>query len=107
MNVFLKKKLILVADAIGIGHWVVSTIVVILGQVTNLFADYGAEYPGLDFIYKFIDRPIYGLIQGIEAEYRSDLVVTMIIGQIVIVASSVIYAFIAYLALRLLFLLSE
>ena len=102
-----KDKARVVADAIGISHFLVANLIMILGQVnsdfkeilTGLLPKYSA-YPGIDFVYNFMDKPVYNQIQGIAEMFREDSPKYFWMGaEAVVLLSSAFYGFVAYIVL--------
>ena len=102
MNKRPKNKYFVIADSVGIAHFAVANLCVVLGQVTDIFKDVGGKYPGLTFVYRYFDAPFVALFGKIASE-RSDPVMSFLMGEFIIVGSSIIYGIFAYIFLRIVF----
>lgn len=96
----------IIADAVGLTHLLVATAIVILGEYTNLFVQAGGRYNGVEFVYKYLDLPVYQIVTPILESFGvagdvSDRGVAMVTAGFVIIASSVVYGVITYYVCRL------
>ena len=96
-----RKGILLVADAIGIAHFLVANVLIGLGEVTNLFSEFGARLSGMRFVLNTIDRPVFSFFHWAGVDKTSDIVYPLIVGEVVIIISSIIYALVAYIFLKL------
>jgi len=95
-----------ISDAIAIGHFVVANLVVLLGAVTPLFLWMRDEYPGLKFVYMYIDRPLFEYFKSMDA-LSADPFYTYVVGEMIILGSSFLYWVIAYFVLKAFFAFYE
>lgn len=104
-----KNRAFVVADAVGISHFIVANSCILLGQFTEVFKGIGgnAKYPGLEFIYKYFDAPILLILGGLARSDRGDVFFTFLVAELVVVAASIFYGILAYIFIKLLFLLLE
>lgn len=83
----------------GVAHCIVANIIVILGyfkDVNNplMVAD---PFDGLKFIYGYIDFPVYYFFRGLATRFSEQYLYTILLGEIVILLTSVLYGVIAYI----------
>ena len=104
-----KNRANVVADAVGISHFIVANFCIILGQFTEVFKGVGGniKYPGLEFVYKYFDAPILLLLGGLARSDRGDVFFTFLVAELIIIAASIFYAVLAFFFIKLLFLLLE
>ena len=98
------EKSKMVADGIGVAHFIVANLCVLLGEFTELFnplIDVASPHKGLYFVYHYFDRPAYYLFRGLTEATQEDLIFTFLTGELIIVVSTVLYGFIAFFSVRL------
>lgn len=89
------------ADAVGVGHFVVANAILILGEVTPLMSKWGSRHPGIEFIYSYLDVPMYHVFSVFaDAKIASNEVFPYFAAELIILTSSVLYGAIAYLLAR-------
>lgn len=94
----------MVADAIGVAHFVIANLIVLLGYVSNAFnsvVPQEASNKGLYFIYLYLDRPVFLIFQGFVASTKDSPWLSFLAGELVIVVSTILYGFIAYFSIRI------
>ena len=94
----------MVADGIGVAHFIVANFVVLLGQFTSIFdalIRVQADNKGIYFLYYYLDRPVYFLFRGFVESAREDWVLSLLCAQLIIVVSTVLYGFLAYFAIKI------
>ena len=94
-----KKRAILIAESVGMSHLIVAVSISVMGQFFDLFSNLITEkssFPGLNFVFEYLDRPIFLLSKGINIPYENDLLYAVSFGGLVIVASTLVYGLIAY-----------
>ncbi len=99
------RRWLILSDAAGISHFIVANLVVLLGQFTSAFADIGGKYPGLAFVYKYFDSPIASIpwVAGlVNWSLNSSVFMVFTVGEMIIIAASVVYGGLVYLLCRLL-----
>lgn len=95
----------IIADAVGLTHLLVATAIVILGEYTNIFAHAGGRHNGVEFVYQYIDKPVYQIVTPILEWFGvagdvADRGLAMVTAGFVIIASSVAYGVITYYVCR-------
>lgn len=91
----------ILADAVGISHFVLANLVIVLGEFTSIFQHLSEKYGGLTFIFRYVDAPMYKVLAPIVGTVRYDSFQVLLVGQLVIVASSFVYGLIAYFFVKL------
>lgn len=94
----------MVADGIGVAHFIVANIVVLLGQFTKLFdavIEVYADNKGIYFLYYYLDRPAYYLFKGFAESAKEDVALSLLCAELIIIVSTVLYGFLAYFAIRI------
>lgn len=95
-----------VADTVGFAHFILVNLVLVVGSVTSVFSHLGSHYPGVVFVYKYIDAPLASLqiFSGfIKGSLNGGLLFAFTVAEMIIIASSVLYGCVAYLVMRSLF----
>jgi len=95
-----KSASVLIGDAVGVGHFVVCNVVLLAGQFLPLFQTFGGKHPGLRFIYQHIDAMVYEYFKYSADARPEDVFYTLGVGELIILLSSVIYGFAAYVLLK-------
>lgn len=103
----IRNRNLVVADAVGVAHFVVANLCVVLGQTTDIFSDLGGEYPGLFFVYRYFDAPVAAFFSGLAYGEGGDVFFTFLVGELIIVLSSILYGALGYAFTKLIFLLNE
>ena len=98
---------VLIGDAVGVGHFVVCNALVVVAQFLPFFQEFGGRYPGLNFIYRTIDAPVYQLLQSRIDAQLADSFYSLLWGELVVVLSSALYGVLAYLIVKFLAVLTE
>lgn len=96
------SKPAIIADAIGITHFIFANILLVLGEITGVFGKPWEPFTAVRFIYTYVDAPVYTFISPFMPEQFDDPVTAYLIAEIVIIVSSVFYGLIAYLICRFL-----
>ena len=104
-----KDRAFVVADAVGVSHFIVANFCILLGQYTEVFKGIGinVKYPGLEFVYRYFDAPVMLMLGGLARADRGDVIFTFLVAELIIVITSIFYGIMAYLFIKLLFLLIE
>ncbi|MBL7662032.1 hypothetical protein JNK13_04685 [bacterium] len=90
-----------VADAVGLTHFIVANACVVLGQLTDVFKEVGGHYPGLQFVYQYIDYPVYAFFHDVlQINFSGKTSVTFLMGEFVIAISTILYGLIAYFVVK-------
>ena len=106
-----KDKARVVADAVGISHFIVTNVIMILGSANRdfglalkKFMKQSSDYPGIDFVYRFIDFPVYHKLKGTAEMFRDARPRNFWLGaECVVLLSSMFYGLLAYVVIRLCF----
>ncbi len=106
-----KDKARVVADAVGISHFVVANVIMIgaqanrdLGLAVRKFMKQNSDYPGIDFVYKFMDAPIYQQFRGTAEAFREGRPRNFwLTAECIVLLSSMFYGLLAYVVIRLCF----
>ena len=100
-----KKKYSIIADAIGFSHFVIVNLIALVGQFTDLFRNPSEfyDYPGLEFVFKYVDAPVYHLVSWWRFQLDDQVVTLILFSEFVFIVSSVLYALIAYIFSRFIF----
>ena len=93
---------LIIADSVGIAHFVVAHVALVLGELTNVFSGIGAEFPGVYVVLNYLDLPVYILFRTLDKGF-SDFTYILLFAEFIIIITSLLYGFITYLALHLLF----
>jgi hypothetical protein len=101
-----KERYAYISDSIALGHFVVCNVILVLGAITHLFDFMHHAYPGLEFVYTYIDRPVYQFLKHLDA-IPSDPFFTYVVGEMVIAGSSFLYWVISYITLKAFFAFFE
>ncbi len=88
-----------IGDAIGLAHCIVTNLLVIVGYYFDIVAQ-ADPFDGLKIIYAYIDAPVYWLLEDHAGGFWDNYLYTILMGEIVILLSSVLYGFIAYVFAR-------
>lgn len=106
-----KKKpnpALVTADVVAISHFVVANIALFVGEFTDLMDKlFRVEHPGREFIFKYLDAPIYALLKG-RFEWLNenhDLFFNILATNLVIVASSIFYGFVVFVIVKVISLM--
>ena len=109
-----RKPEMVAAECIGIAHLIVANLIVVIGQKTNIIRDIMTEdpnerivFPGFEFIYRYVDFPVFHLVKGINIPYTYDIYYAISFGELVIVSSTILYSAIAYFCISIFGLLFE
>ena len=108
-------------DAIAIAHAIVANAVILAGVFTEMFffmakkyqdsgdpiALFAKSYPGIMFVYDYIDLPVYSLLSGTALGNPRNSVYSYGIAELVILLSSLLYSFIVYLTVTIFGKLSQ
>ncbi|MFN8391513.1 MAG: hypothetical protein U0136_14590 [Bdellovibrionota bacterium] len=88
------------ADALGITHLVLGTLFIVVGEFTDFFKALHVDHGGVEFILKYLDRPIYAILQPMVPEAAGDAKYTILIGILVVMLGSIVYGMLSYFILR-------
>ena len=91
-----------IGDAIGLLHFIFANLLVAIGELTPWFNQFGWQLPGLRVVYVYVDAPMVSFFQS-WTQVSTDWLKMLLIGELVIVASSILYGLIAYLFVTFLF----
>lgn len=98
---------VIIADSVAISHFIVCNLAFVMGEFTDVFAEMRAANPGLEFVYRYVDYPVFYVFRHLVDSSYGDMVLTVLIAQFVIVMSSVIYGIIAGLVIKTLVLMVQ
>ena len=119
--VFISRKApspaVVAADAVAITHFLVGIAALLIGEFTNLFSSMRSAHAGMDFIFKYLDAPVfYGLRRAFVwlgnkvpilepyiswlGEYHGTAF-NLISTTFVIVAASIFYGLIVFFVLKI------
>ena len=90
-----------VGDAVGVAHFVVANLCILVGHLTNVFKGMSEQWGGIEFLYRYLDHPVYLAFRPIAFNFRNDVIYAIIVAELVIVVSSLLYGLAAYLLMRL------
>ncbi|MCC6221473.1 MAG: hypothetical protein IT291_09570 [Deltaproteobacteria bacterium] len=102
-TVYPEKRAGIIGDAIGIAHFVVANLIVLVGQLTSAFESISPQMGGLKFLYTYVDFPVYSMFSGMAERGRGEVFTALIAGEFIIVVSSILYGLIANIAVRLMY----
>jgi hypothetical protein len=93
------------ADIVGVTHFLLVNAIFLLGQYTTIFSHIGGTRPGVLFVYRYIDTPIYSIpwVRTMVERLSSTSVPSIACAEVIFLASSILYAAIAYLLLAVVF----
>ena len=80
-----------IADAVGIGHLILGSAIILVGEFTNLFESFDFDHGGVKFVYQYLCAPVYLAFQSVLEVHGSDSFSIMIAGFLVVVGASVFY----------------
>ncbi len=86
---------VIVFDSVATIHFVVGIIIMLLGEYTKIFCRLCLYHGGIEFIFKYLDYPIYSLIEKYLPNSQMQYYPYMK-GIFVLAISSAIYGIIAY-----------
>jgi hypothetical protein len=92
----------IIADAIGVTHFIFANLLVVLGEVTGVFGKPWENFTGLRFLYTYVDAPVHTFMTPFMPEQFDDPVTAYLIAELIIILSSVLYGLIAYAICRFL-----
>jgi len=94
-----------IADALGLSHFFVANLLVVIGEFTNLFDFMLSKHAGMDFVKQYISMPgVMVPVSWLNADNTINLWLSM---EIVIIVASIIYWSLCWLVTRFLFLILE
>lgn len=88
------------ADAIGVTHMIVGTVSILLGEYTDVFQAIGYEHGGVEFVFHYLDAPVYWVISPFMPLAQGDPGYLMLAGLAVVSLASIVYAVMAYFFLK-------
>lgn len=99
---------VIVGDLVGLMHLLVANIIVALGETTSIFSSFGGEYPGITFLYEYVDWPIvYALSSFSLGNAYEDPIHHFLLAELIIIIASFFYGVASYLFVKIIsFLLS-
>lgn len=90
------------ADTVGIAHYLFATFLTLIGQaLPNAFPETKDRFKGLSFIYNYVDVPVYKLLSSWILPNQKDVVSALLLGQVVIIISSLAYALLFFLVVKI------
>ena len=95
------KPFVLIADAVAITHLILGTLIVLVGELTEAFSFLGYKHTGVDFVYLYLDAPVFAIIKGILPTVSGDSFYVLATCALVLCLGSVFYGVLTYWALRL------
>ncbi|MCC6954345.1 MAG: hypothetical protein IT290_09525 [Deltaproteobacteria bacterium] len=98
-----KKVAVQLAEALAVAHFVVANAVILLGEFTHIFREFGGKHPGVNFVMVHLDPFIYSIYASAMASAK-DLLVYYLLTELVIVLSSALYAALCYFAVKFIFM---
>lgn len=90
-----------VGDSVGFAHFLIANAVLIIGEFSTLFDSVAKVHGGMEFVYRYIDTPLYSLVRPFEKHFVGDPMFTFLFAELVIGLSSIIYGAVAYLMVRI------
>ena len=108
MSIKIKRKppevTTVLAEWIGIGHFIVVSAIALLGQFTELFRPVRlkGDYPGLFFVYDYIVYPVYWFFEGSVKRYLKQPDITVVYAIAIFFLASALYSLIALLFFKFL-----
>lgn len=91
-----KTTAAVVGDSVGFAHFLIANAVLIIGEYSTYFNFVAKVHGGMEFVYRYIDTPVYTLLRPFEKHFVSDPMFTYIFAELVIGLSSILYGAIAF-----------
>ncbi len=89
-----------IADAVGIGHLILGSVLILVGEFTTVFDSYDFDHGGIKFVYQYLCAPVYLIFQSFLEVHRGDSFSVLLAGFLVVIAASVLYGMIVYALVR-------
>lgn len=93
---------VLLADVVALGHLIVGTLIVILGETTEVFKALGNKHTGVKFIFEYLDRPVYHFVKPLLPQTESDSLFVIASCLLVLTLGSALYGLASYVVLKVL-----
>ena len=113
-GLFVAGKYSSIVDAVAISHAVVANAIMISAVFTDWFvwvtekyavvlhmSKFAKSFPGILYVYEYVDLPIYRLMGDWVFKHAGDPVASYAIAEVIILLSSLLYSLIAYAFLRM------
>lgn len=97
-----KTKQAIIADAVGLGHCIVANVMVVIGYFYDFQLD-PDKFDGLKFVYRYVDFPVFHVFYKFMGRLQYDDFYTIVLGEIVIIISSVLYGLVAFIIAKAIF----
>ena len=94
------SRFVVAADALGVTHLIFGTLAIILGEFTDFFKALNSDHGGVQFVLRYLDRPVYAFMSPFIPAGGTDARYTIMVGLVVVLMSSIVYGAIAYLVLK-------
>lgn len=88
------------ADVIGLTHMIVGTASILIGEYTDVFHTVAYEHGGVQFVFRYLDAPIYWILAPFLPIAGGDTQYVMMVGFVVVALGSIVYALFAYYFLK-------
>ena len=96
-----KDKLIIFIDWMIIVHFITAISIAVLGEITQIFDKISFEHGGVEFLYRYLDRPGLMLIEMFLPEDLARLRYFFLIKLfLVIIMSTLFYYFLLFVVLK-------
>lgn len=89
-----------IADAVGIATLVLGSLLIFVGEITDVFSTISYDHGGVTFVFKYLCAPVYWVLAPVVLEYH-DFTSVMVSGLLVVVASAVLYGILTYAIVRM------
>ena len=90
-----------VAEALGLAHFITANLFIALGESTGAFSFLSANHAGVEFVMKYMDAPIYALLEG-RFDPARNAVVYFMWTEFVVIISSALYGLLCWFVARVL-----
>ena len=95
------SRYVIAADALGVTHLILGTLFIVVGEFTEFFKALNSDHGGVEFIIKYLDRPIYAMLYPFIPDAGGDARYTVMVGILVVLLGSIVYGALAYVVLRI------
>jgi hypothetical protein len=96
------SKSAIAGDAVGITHFILANILLVVGEFTELLRVIDVKHAGIRFIYDYLDAPVYYFLEFYIGNTHADGIYMFLAVELVIVTASVVYTLITYAVLKIL-----
>lgn len=88
------------ADIVAVLHLMVANVIIALGEYTLIFSFLHEKNPGIKFVFRYLDAPVYNLLATMIEKWEIDFWSILLAAELVIVLSSLIYGISVYVLVR-------